>query len=124
MTEEFLIYGVALFLFAVAIIAVWILTVRRVSHRLPPASVPPEIQHARLQDGELQASPIAEAVEERVKQILMSEGNPLALKVDFGTSEDGSLEIWVDDVRYASVNEIRDEPIRRAVQQAVEEFNH
>jgi len=123
MPEGFLTVAITLLLFAVVAILVWVWAVRRVSRRLPPATEPKEIAKARTEKGELEATAIAEAIEERVKEILASEGNPHAYRLDFGTAQDGSLDIWVDDVHYHSVDEIRDEPIRRAVKQAVEEFN-
>ena len=45
------------------------------------------------------------------------------LRVDFGTAHDGSLEIWVGEDRYTSVDSIPDERVRRAVAEAVASFN-
>jgi hypothetical protein len=44
-------------------------------------------------------------------------------RVDFGTAADGSLEIWVGEERYASVDQVRDPRIRQAIQDAVAAYN-
>ncbi len=123
MPEGFLTVAIALLIFAVVAILVWMWVVRRVSRRLPRTNEQKEIAKARTEKGEFEATAIAEAIEERVKEILASEGNLHIPRLDFGTAEDGSLEIWVDDVHYHSIEEIRIEPIRRAITQAVDEFN-
>jgi hypothetical protein len=43
--------------------------------------------------------------------------------VDFGTAEDGSLEIWIADKRYTNVDDIPDARVRDAISEAVEAFN-
>jgi hypothetical protein len=82
-----------------------------------------EVSDARVEKGEMQASLIGEQIEERVKQILAQKGKLAELVLDFGTAEDGSLEIWIDEKRYTLVSEIPDSDVRDAVAQAVEEFN-
>jgi hypothetical protein len=123
MPEDFLTVAIAFLLFAVVVILIWLGVVRKVSSKMPSMTEPKEIEKARIEKGELEATPIAEAIEERVKEILKAEGNPLAFRLDFGTAQNGSLDVWIDDVHYHSIDEIREEPIRRAVKQAVEEFN-
>jgi hypothetical protein len=44
-------------------------------------------------------------------------------QVDFGTAHDGSLEIWIGDQRYTSVEALPDPRIRQAVADAVAAFN-
>jgi hypothetical protein len=43
--------------------------------------------------------------------------------VDFGTAPDGTLEIWVNDKRYADSDHVPDERIRVVIQQAVAMYN-
>jgi hypothetical protein len=72
---------------------------------------------------EFQATPIAEAVEERVRQKIAEDPSFTDLDVDFGTSPDGGLEIWVDAVRYTSVEEIPDGSLRETIREAVRDYN-
>jgi len=72
---------------------------------------------------ELQAAPISEAVEDLVNQRLASLPGLAGTRVDFGTAADGSLEIWIGEQRYTSVDEIRDPRIRQAVADAVASYN-
>ena len=81
------------------------------------------VQDARVEKGERLAEPISEQIEEMVRRILAAQGDELANDIDFGTGEDGSLEIWVAGKCYTSPDQIHDSRVREAVQQAVEEFN-
>jgi hypothetical protein len=45
------------------------------------------------------------------------------VRVDFATAHDGSLEIWIGDDRYTSVDAIPDPRVRQAVADAVAAFN-
>ncbi len=73
--------------------------------------------------GERQAAAASEAIEDLVNQKLEAIPGLANTRVDFGTLPDGSLEIWVGDERYTSVEEIRDQRIRQAVAEAVATFN-
>ncbi len=101
----------------------WEMLVRRGRKRKRPVDPVAGLDEARLEAGERKASPIAEAIEERVKAILAGKGEAALVGVDFGTASDGSLEIWVGKERYTKVDEIPDERLRDAIRQAVEEFN-
>ncbi|HEY46011.1 MAG: hypothetical protein AMJ88_09875 [Anaerolineae bacterium SM23_ 63] len=72
---------------------------------------------------ELQASPVSEKIEDLVKQKLQEHSDLRDVVIDFGTSLDGSLEIWIDSERYLNVEDIPDERIRKAIGEAVEDFN-
>ena len=72
---------------------------------------------------EFQATPIAEAVEERVRQKIAEDPSLAEIDLDFGTSPDGGLEIWVDAVRYTGVEEIPDESLRETIREAVQDYN-
>ena len=83
------------------------------AERVPPISI----------GDELQASLISEAVEDLVNQRLASLPELAGTRVDFGTAADGSLEIWIGDQRYTSVDEIGDPRVRQAVLDAVASYN-
>jgi len=72
---------------------------------------------------EFQASTVSEKVADLVKRKLEEYSDLRSVVVDFGTSLDGSLEIWIDSERYLDVEDIPDERIRKAIAEAVEDFN-
>jgi hypothetical protein len=71
---------------------------------------------------ERQASATSEAIEKLVNDALVKAGLG-GTQVDFGTAHDGSLEIWIGDQRYTSVEALPDPRIRQAVADAVAAFN-
>ena len=77
---------------------------------------------AGAREGERLAAASSEAIEELANQALAKAGLT-GLRVDFGTAHDGSLEIWIGEDRYTSVDSIPDERVRRAVAEAVASFN-
>jgi flagellar biosynthesis/type III secretory pathway M-ring protein FliF/YscJ len=126
MIEDITVLGLVVIILLVAFIAfffIWGITVRRRRIRMREPEALKEVSDARVEKGEMQASLIGEQIEERVKQILAQKGKLAELVLDFGTAEDGSLEIWIDEKRYTLVSEIPDSDVRDAVAQAVEEFN-
>jgi hypothetical protein len=82
-----------------------------------------QVADAKISERELESSLVSEQIEERVKEILAEHGIVHERSVDFGTSSDGSLEMWIDEKVYTDVSQIPDKTIRNAVTQAVEEFN-
>ncbi len=72
---------------------------------------------------EFQATPIAEVIEEKVRENVAKDPSLSSLNVDFGTGPNGELEIWVDAERYTSVEEIPHEGLKRAIREAVEDYN-
>jgi hypothetical protein len=114
--------AVLIFLGVTLIGAGLILTWRRASVRA--ATTAPRIEgESAGAGGELVAAPSSEAIEDLVNQRLAAAPGLSGTRVDFGTAADGSLEIWVGDERYLSVDEIRDPRIRQAVQDAVAAYN-
>ena len=81
------------------------------------------ITDATLDAGERQASMISEQIEEMVKMDLVQYPDLTDVSLDFGTGEDGGLEIWLGGERYSEVSAIPDERIRRSVEKAVNSFN-
>lgn len=69
------------------------------------------------------ASPVSEEIEDLVRAQLASRPELKGINLDFGTSADGSLEIWIDDERYDDVKSIKDDRIRRMIQDAVDTYN-
>jgi len=73
-------------------------------------------------EGEKLAAPFAEQIEDILRARLNSD--PFnKFDIDLGTAADGSLEIWVNGTKYASVNEIPDEGLKQAFQAAVKKWN-
>ena len=72
---------------------------------------------------ELQASTVSEKIEDIVNHKLREYSDLRDVVIDFGTSLDGSLEIWIDSERYLDVEDVPDERIRKAIAEAVEDFN-
>lgn len=72
---------------------------------------------------EFQATPIAEVIEERVRQKTAEDPSLQTLDVDFGTGPNGELEIWVNAEKHLSIDEIPHEGLRAAIREAVEEYN-
>ena len=81
------------------------------------------ITDATLDTGERQASMISEQIEEMVKMDLAQYPDLSDVSIDFGTGEDGGLEIWIDGERYSEVSSIPDDRIRRSIEKAVNSFN-
>ena len=72
---------------------------------------------------EHQAAPASEAIEELVNRKLAGIPGLGGTRIDFGSAADGSLEIWIGDQRYTSIDEIPDQRIQQAVREAVASFN-
>jgi hypothetical protein len=83
----------------------------------------PLLPDAHLDKGEAQASPISEQIEGMVQKRLAAYPDLAEQMVDFGSAADGSLEIWIADKRYISVDDIPDARVREAIAEAVKEFN-
>lgn len=96
---------------------------RRKKRKFKPGAALEMVADAQFEEGERHASLVSEQIEERVKKILADQGSTLDGKIDFGTASDGSLEIWIEDTVYPSIDDIPDEKVRNAVAKAVEEFN-
>jgi hypothetical protein len=67
------------------------------------------------------AAPFAEQIEDILRAKLDSD--PFnKFKIDLGTSEDGSLAIWVNETKYLSVNDLPDEELKQAFLEAVKKW--
>jgi hypothetical protein len=92
----------------------------RASHR---ASHPAGDPVGDPEGEEHQAAAASEAIEELVNLNLAKIPGLAGTHIDFGSAADGSLEIWIGDQRYTSVDEIPDPRIQQAVREAVASFN-
>jgi len=108
---------------ALLLLPTWIVLNWGRKRKFKHAAVRHGVGEVRLEEGERFASIVSEQIEERVKEILSEQGISLDGEIDFGTAYDGSLEIWIAEKSYPSVDKIPDEKIRSAVVKAVEEFN-
>ena len=71
--------------------------------------------------GERIAAPFAEQIEDILRAKLDSD--PFnKFKIDLGTGDDGSLEIWVNGKMYASVDDFPDEGLKQAFHEAVKKW--
>lgn len=125
-TGTMLIYILGIFCVGIVIL----LGIRKASGFRSPSSEPsplerlePLLPDAHLDKNEEQASPSSEQIEGMVRKRLAEYPDLAKQVVDFGTAEDGSLEIWIADKRYTSVDDIPDERVRDAISEAVKEFN-
>ena len=74
-------------------------------------------------EGEKLAAPFAEQIEDILRAKLDSD--PFnKFNIDLGTAKDGSLDIWVNGEKYASIDELPDEGLKRAFQNAVNKWNN
>jgi len=74
-------------------------------------------------EADRQASFSSEQIEEMVKSKLAEHADLFDTHFDFRTSPDGMLEIVFGERTYHDVNQIPDERVRRAIAEAVTEFN-
>jgi hypothetical protein len=73
--------------------------------------------------GEKLAAPFAEQIEDILQDLMTANPQLSGHKVDFGTAPDGGLEMWVDGKSYREIKDIPEEPIRAAIQKAIERYN-
>jgi hypothetical protein len=73
--------------------------------------------------GEKLAAPFAEQIEDILQNLIEADPQLKKYKLDFGTASDGGLEIWVDGKSYRAIKDIPEEPIRAAIQKAIDIYN-
>jgi hypothetical protein len=69
------------------------------------------------------AAPFAEQIEDILRHQLGTDPKLSSYDVDLGTGTDGGLVISVGDKSYTSIEQIPDERLRAAIQQAVATYN-
>ncbi len=73
-------------------------------------------------EGEQEAAPFAEQVEDILYSLMQDEPSLAEVQVDLGTAADGSLEIWVDGAAYPDVDSVPNEALRLLIQKAIAEW--
>jgi hypothetical protein len=118
-----LVFGLVVIVAALAVIVFAVLSRRATSGPRPAPESQQWVAEAQVETGERPSAPVSEEIEELSRAKLAAYPDLARVKLDFANAADGSLEIWVDQVHYHSVDEVPDERLRRAVQQAVQEWN-
>ncbi len=73
-------------------------------------------------EGERLASAFAEQIEDILRAKLEADPALKNFKVDFGSSENGDLEFWVNGEKYAGIDELPNEDLKKAVREAVKSW--
>jgi hypothetical protein len=110
------IFGLALILLA----ATYSTRRRRIERQ---AWSPPAEGSLELTRQERMASPLSEVIEDMVNARMARDPDLKRIALDFATSADGGLEIWVDDERYESVDQLPASRLKTYIAQAVEQYN-
>lgn len=110
------IFGVALLILA----AVFSARRRRLERR---AWSSPVRRDLRLISHERMAAPVSEAIEDMVKARMAADPDLKGLDLDFATSDDGGLEIWLGDERYETIESLPESRLKAYIAEAVDEYN-
>lgn len=73
-------------------------------------------------EGEKIASPFAEQIEDMLRAKLEAHPTLKDLKVDIGTGADYGFEFWVNEKRYASVDELPSEELKTLFRETVKDW--
>ena len=74
-------------------------------------------------EGEKLAAPFAEQIEDILRAKAENDPYLKSFDIDFGTSSDGGLEIWVDGTKYDGVASLTDEKLKETLLQVVKDWN-
>jgi hypothetical protein len=74
-------------------------------------------------EGEKLAAPFTEQIEDIFRAKIEADPDLNHYQIDLGSAPDGTLEIWVNDVKYANVNDLPDNRLKRAFREAVVRWN-
>jgi len=69
--------------------------------------------------GEEMAAPFAEQIEDIIRVLLREDPELADVKVDLGTADDGSLEIWINEEVFTSVDDISNEKVKQVFHKAI-----
>jgi hypothetical protein len=72
--------------------------------------------------GEQLAAPFAEQIEDILRARLAADPLLSRFKVDLGTAGNNELEFWVNEKKYASIDELPDEGLKKAVRETVKSW--
>ena len=73
-------------------------------------------------EGERVASPFAEQIEDMLRKRLEAHPVLKGYKVDIGTGSDYGFEFWVNDKKYASVDELPNEELKALFRETVKDW--
>lgn len=74
-------------------------------------------------EGEKLAAPFTEQIEDIFRAKIEANPDLNHFQVDLGSAPDGTLEIWVNDKKYANVNDLPDDRLKRAFRESVLKWN-
>ena len=72
--------------------------------------------------GEKLAAPFAEQIEDILRAKLEADPALKKYEIDFGTSDDNMLEIWVNGEKYVNINELPDEALKEAFRSSIKKW--
>ena len=73
--------------------------------------------------GEKLAAPFTEQIEDIFRAKIEADPNLNHYQVDLGSAPDGTLEIWVNEVKYTNVNDLPDNKLKQAFRDSVTKWN-
>ena len=76
-----------------------------------------------LDDGEKVAAPFTEQIEDIFRAKIEVDPDLNHYKIDLGSAPDGTLEFWVNDVKYTNVNDLPDNKLKSAFRESVVKWN-
>jgi len=74
-------------------------------------------------EGEKLAAPFAEQIEDILRAKAENDPYLKSFDIDFGTSSDGGLEVWVNGTKYDGVASLPDEKLKETLLQVVKDWN-
>ncbi len=109
-------------LVVVALLALFIASRTRQTPALS-GDVQKMVTDAKVEQHERPSSLVAEQIEEMARRKLEQYPDLADTVLDFGAVKDGTIDVWVNRNQYDNPEDIPDERIRKAIKEAVEEFN-
>jgi len=123
MSSQILLFVVVVIVALIIVVGFALMTRRATRGPKPAPESQQWVARAKVETGERESALVSEEIKELVRVKLAAYPDLARVKLDFATSPDGSLGIWVDQTHYHSVAEIPDERLRQAIQAAVQEWN-
>lgn len=74
-------------------------------------------------EGEKVAAPFTEQIEDIFRAKIAADPDLNHFQVDLGSAPDGALEFWINDKKYANVNDLPDNKLKRAFRESVRQWN-
>jgi hypothetical protein len=74
-------------------------------------------------EGEKLAAPFTEQIEDIFRAKIEADPDLNHYQVDLGSAPDGTLEIWINDKKYTSVNDLPDDKLKKAFRASVAKWS-